>query len=121
MVISNPSPWAVPSGSLLIAYVVLLTFVVGNSSKASQITKPFCCSDYTEEGAPTVYTGSEPHLHVLFHGGDVYLISDLQLVMVAGVHQHLVIESPVPHLTSGILCSLEREGRIIWQSQEITV
>ena len=49
------------------------------------------------------------HLHVLFHGGDVDLVSDLQLVVVAGIHQHLVIESPVPHLTSGILCSLERE------------
>ena len=70
-----------------------------------------------EEGAPTVYThtGSEPHLHVLLHGGDVDLVSDLQLVVVAGVQQHLVIESPVSHLTSGILCSLERGG-IIWQS-----
>ena len=66
------------------------------------------------------HTGSEAHLHILLHGGDVDLISDLQLVMVAGVHQHLVIESPVPHLTSGILRSLERE-RIIWQSHEITV
>lgn len=50
------------------------------------------------------------HLHVLFHGGDVDLVSDLQLVVVAGIHQHLVIESPVPHLTSGILCSLGEYG-----------
>ena len=66
------------------------------------------------------HTGSEAHLHVLLHGGDVDLVSDLQLVVVAGVQQHLVIESPVSHLTSGILRSLERGG-ITWQSHEITV
>ena len=46
------------------------------------------------------------YLHVLLHGGDVNFICDLHLVVMAGIQQHLVIELPVPHLTSGILCSL---------------
>ena len=51
------------------------------------------------------------HLHVLLHSGNIHLIRELELVVVAGVRQHQVVVSAASHQPASIPCSLgEAEG-----------
>ena len=63
---------------------------------------------YTRLHAPSPYTHT--HLHVLLHSGNIHLICELQLVVVAGVRQHQVIVLATPHQPMCVTCSLERRG-----------
>ena len=51
------------------------------------------------------------HLHVLLHSGNIHLIRELELVVVAGVRQHQVVVSAASHQPASVPCSLgEAEG-----------